>query len=483
MAQEATIILRCDANSKIGYGHLSRSIALYEILSLNFRCILATSENHLSTIIPDTINVVKIPIKLKPTEEGHWLLNNISKNIVIITDGYQFNQIYQQHIKRLFIPLIAIDDIAAHHQYADVVVNHAPQIKAENYSTEKYTELALGCRYAMLRSVFYNAHQPSIINAQLKNIFISFGGSDQTEICINAIKGLTTYRTDISIHVLVGNEEISKRIENAFDRNISLNTHYGLAATEVFELIRQSELCIVSSSTIMLEVAAVGKPMLVGYFVDNQHFMYNGAIESGLAHGIGNLLDFDFNSIPDKLALFQSSLFCEKMVDSQRSNFQFPIKNNLTTLIKSLITELKFVSATTADGHLLLDWRNDPTTIANSIVSEAVNPETHHKWLATILNDSNVELFIVTSGNEAIGTVRINSTEPEKEISWTIAPSYRGKGYGKTIVTKLVCSLEGTIVAQIKSGNIASKKIAEYAGLKMVSETNGLVNFELKTSQ
>ena len=156
-------------------------------------------------------------------------------------------------------------------------------------------------------------------------------------------------------------------------------------------------------------------------------------------------------------------------------------------LLKTFLDTCKYgkgIFAAKSSLQCLQDFvdRNDPTTIENSIVTQAVNPEDHHNWLSKILNDASVQLFIVHADKETIGTVRINSTLRDKEISWTIAPNHRGKGYGKTIVNKLVNSLEGTVIAQIKNSNIASKKIAEYAGLKMVSETNDLIKYQLKIS-
>ncbi|MDA8715458.1 UDP-2,4-diacetamido-2,4,6-trideoxy-beta-L-altropyranose hydrolase [Flavobacteriales bacterium] len=482
MSKKATIILRCDANAEIGYGHLSRSIALYELLCVNFNCFIVTGNNNVNHIVPTHIQVALIPINLTPTQEGNWLLEKFSKNCILITDGYQYNEFYQQAIKQLLIPLVAVDDLAVHHQYADVVLNHAPKIAAKNYSKESYTHLSLGCRFAMLRSVFYDNFLEEIPKNKFKNIFISFGGSDQTKICVNAIKGLANYSKNITLNILVGNELISNNIAKDCVDTIKPKFHYGLTSNEVFDLIRQADLCIVSASTIMLEVASIGKPLIIGYYVKNQAFMYTGGIESGLAHGIGNLKDFDFNTIRNKIAEFESKNLLGAMMERQRKHFQSPIRNNITTLIQSLIDRLNFVPATASDGALLLHWRNDPTTIENSIVTQAVNPEDHHNWLSKILNDASVQLFIVHADKETIGTVRINSTLRDKEISWTIAPNHRGKGYGKTIVNKLVNSLEGTVIAQIKNSNIASKKIAEYAGLKMVSETNDLIKYQLKIS-
>ena len=69
------------------------------------------------------------------------------------------------------------------------------------------------------------------------------------------------------------------------------------------------------------------------------------------------------------------------------------------------------------------------------------------------------------------------SNDIEYELSWTISPDFRGKGIGKIMVKILADRLQAKIRAEIKKGNIASVRIAEYAGMTFKKEENQVLHY------
>lgn len=90
-----------------------------------------------------------------------------------------------------------------------------------------------------------------------------------------------------------------------------------------------------------------------------------------------------------------------------------------------------------SDALMVLDWRNDPVTRENSFSADPISPDTHLKWFERKLSDEDCGLFVLTEGDENIGFIRVDITGKEGEISYMIAPGYRGRGYGRMII-KLV---------------------------------------------
>jgi len=135
--------------------------------------------------------------------------------------------------------------------------------------------------------------------------------------------------------------------------------------------------------------------------------------------------------------------------------------------------------ATFDDWKVLLDWRNDLETRQSSHNTEVVNEESHKKWLKSTLENTNRQLFVAMEQGVAVGTVRADYDSYSKDyvLSWTISPGARGKGIGKQMVKLLVDKLDDKIRAEIRKGNIASVKIAEYAGLLFKNEENGVLHF------
>jgi len=131
------------------------------------------------------------------------------------------------------------------------------------------------------------------------------------------------------------------------------------------------------------------------------------------------------------------------------------------------------------DWKILLEWRNNLETRKNSHNMELVEEENHKKWLSSILTNENRQLFIALDNEIPVGTVRadFDKQNTDYELSWTISPDFRGKGIGKKMVKLLSDKLQAKIRAEIKNGNIASVKIAEYAGMTFKKEENGVLHY------
>ena len=64
-----------------------------------------------------------------------------------------------------------------------------------------------------------------------------------------------------------------------------------------------------------------------------------------------------------------------------------------------------------------------------------------------------------------VGTVRVDSEALGYELSWTVSTTMRSSGIGKAMVSQLAKWIPESIRAEIKTGNIASIRIAEEAGM------------------
>ena len=130
------------------------------------------------------------------------------------------------------------------------------------------------------------------------------------------------------------------------------------------------------------------------------------------------------------------------------------------------------------DAAILLRWRNDPETRAQSLDSNEIGRVDHLAWLRRILADDSCDLYIAELAGAPVGTVRADRCERVTELSWTVAPESRGKGIGEAMVALAVSQIEGPLVARIKKGNQASMKIAEAVGLRFSREHRGLLVYD-----
>jgi RimJ/RimL family protein N-acetyltransferase len=125
------------------------------------------------------------------------------------------------------------------------------------------------------------------------------------------------------------------------------------------------------------------------------------------------------------------------------------------------VPSITFREATIDDAKILFDWRNDELTRAMSRSPDLVEWDNHLSWLNNRLNRIEPHLYIVVVEDEPVGTFRIDHGD---EVSYTIAPAKRRKGFGLAML-HMVRAKFGPLRAEIFERNIASLEIAKKAGL------------------
>jgi RimJ/RimL family protein N-acetyltransferase len=128
------------------------------------------------------------------------------------------------------------------------------------------------------------------------------------------------------------------------------------------------------------------------------------------------------------------------------------------------------------DARILLEWRNDPETRAQSHQIAEVSLQEHLGWLNKILDDPHRKLCIATLFGMSVGTVRADLADVTR-LSWTVAPSHRGKGLGKEMVLAMVRDVGGPVRAEVKRGNIPSIRICEFLGMRLVRHDGDILHF------
>ena len=136
---------------------------------------------------------------------------------------------------------------------------------------------------------------------------------------------------------------------------------------------------------------------------------------------------------------------------------------------------LRLRAATQEDTDLLLAWRNDFQTRMASQHTTEVRREDHYEWLEGLLRDDSRILMVAEEAGIPVGTVRADLKNGVYELSWTVAPSARGRGVGKAMVALFLSRLSGVVCARVKKDNRASARIAEFAGMRLVSEERGVL--------
>lgn len=138
---------------------------------------------------------------------------------------------------------------------------------------------------------------------------------------------------------------------------------------------------------------------------------------------------------------------------------------------------IRLRTATLQDADLLLEWRNDSQTRNASHNTAVIEPKEHLAWLTRTLNNRSRQLFVAEENGVPVGTIRADFVDGFYQLSWTVAPKARGRGVAKQMVAGLAGQISEPIRAEVKLGNTASVRVAEYAGMEFEREADGVLYY------
>jgi len=312
------VIIRVDGSSNIGLGHIYRGIALAEMLKNDFEINFITKSTSTTSPLTDAgYKFDLLPANIELLKEPYFFNETLPENTIIVLDGYDFTEKYQQKIKEHNYKLVYIDDLAIGTQKADLVINHSPGIIKSDYKTENYTKLALGLDYALLRQSFINFDRSNVkVNNGIKNILVSFGGADPKDFTYKTVIELLKTDKIEQINVILG---AAYKHTNILDiNNNKLKTHRNLSEKQVFEIMNKADLAIVPASTTLFELFAVKTPVISGYYIENQKYFYNYLKHKKMIYGVGDFNVFDMNKLNDILLNFESN-YKNNFIDGRQS--------------------------------------------------------------------------------------------------------------------------------------------------------------------
>ena len=328
------ILFRADGNSEIGLGHLYRLFSLIEMLKEHFKFTFLSSETSTINIIPNSYQLKIIPTQITIKEEPDWISKEFDKNnTLLIADGYQFDSSYQRKIKEKGFKFVYIDDLASEHMFADLIINHSPNITSQIYSAEPYTKFALGTKYALLRPAFLDLIAKEKTVQKIDKAFVCFGGADPYNLTLKATKALLKTPQVKKIDIVLGGAYSHKEIYTLTQKNIKI--YQNISEEELMKTMVTSNFAIAPASTILYELCCVKIPVLSGYYVNNQKKIYNGFANKKVIFEMGNMKYFSINSFEEQIQLFFKIDF-QELINRQKKIFDQNIKNRFCKLISSL---------------------------------------------------------------------------------------------------------------------------------------------------
>lgn len=274
------ILIRVDASTQIGTGHIMRCLALAQVLQDEGGeaiFVLATHAPNLeSRLKSEGMKVVHLDVEMGSIEdasETSELAHSCSCQWVV-ADGYHFLGEYQRIIKDARLSLLFIDDYGhAEHYYADFVLNQNVYAHEGFYQNrESYTKLLLGTKYALLRREFWQWQGwEREIPPVARKILVTLGGADPDNVTLRVIQAFQEVTVEeLEVVVVVGgsNPHYEKLLAAVEKSGVSIELRRNV--TNMPELMAWADVAIAAGGSTVWELIFMNLPTLIIILADNQ---------------------------------------------------------------------------------------------------------------------------------------------------------------------------------------------------------------------
>lgn len=467
------VIFRADGNSTIGIGHISRCLALAEILRENFevRFAICEPQDHIVNAINAICDhVIILPKPAQALDFTNELIPYLKKNEVVVLDGYQFNTDYEKKIKEEAAVVVAINDIPDRHFVADVVINFCGAISKNAFSKERYTQLCLGLNYLFLRTPFLRVKPPR--KNMGERILLNMGGADSGNETLNILNFLLEIRFSWQIEVIVGQNYIfGEQLNSVAVNHPHISIKRGLTAQEMFNVMANCAVAILPPSTVALEFLSTGGLLFLKKTAENQDCINKYLQQEKWAYDFTYFQKVISDYDPKKLILTQSPT---DVIDGASI---LRIRRLFSSL--SLLSDMKFRNAIPLDSKLCFDWATDPVARRYSYSQLEITWDEHILWFGTKITDPTCLYLIAELEDTPVGQVRFDLSTKEINtfiISYLIDKTWRGKGLGRFVLSKAIEQLVlnhsvNKIIGFVQNSNIASIKVFSQSGFERKDTT------------
>lgn len=292
------LVIRADADSHMGTGHVMRCLALaqaWQDLGGEVTILTANgSQAMLDRLKSERVEVVELsvsPGSASDAKETTGLAMALGASWLVV-DGYHFSGDYQMRLKEAGLRLLSVDDYGHADRYAsDLVLNQNLYARESLYgSREPYCQLLLGTRFVLLRREFarwsgWKRQVPEVA----RKVLVTLGGGDSGNVTLKVVEALRKIVLDgLEAVVVAGasnphHQELQSATQGS-PHNMRLESN----VKEMPELMAWADVAVSAGGTTSWELAFMGLPALTLVLAKNQERSTKELVKRGVLVSLGN---------------------------------------------------------------------------------------------------------------------------------------------------------------------------------------------------
>lgn len=507
------VLIRCDASSAIGSGHVMRCRTLARQLqqrgaAITFLC--RRQPGDLIGLLEQEFAVLVLPEQPLVACEGlqgralysAWLgcsqqqdaahclaalaEAGISGASWLVVDHYGLDGAWEAQLLAGLAgadaapQLLVIDDLADRCHRADLLLDQnlfgpSTERRYEGLLPAHCRQL-LGPHYALLGPEYAQLHPLVPPRTELRRVLVFFGGVDPANLTGRALQALLDPAlADLAVDVVLGHQSPHRQAVAAL---AAQRPHTTLHAPlpSLAGLIARADLAIGAGGATTWERACLGLPSLVVVLAANQLPMAEALAQAGQHQLLGEAASVTPQQIR---AALLARIAAPSPAASACALTDGWGAARVTTAMLGPRLPIQLRPATATDEALVLRWANEPTVRANSFSPEPIAVAAHQRWFQAGLHNPHRLLLIASAADGCpIGQIRFDrlasspsaSTLSEASIDLSLDRCARGHGLSVPLVqlgleALLRCWGPATqAVADVLTSNMASQACFARAG-------------------
>ena len=476
------VLVRADGNGRIGLGHIMRTLSVADELKrtgayVTFLCRALPTWAE-TQVRERGFGLLELKCAEKAAQEEDAAetvkaLEEAGADTVLL-DHYGLTEVWTNHVRTNARPfIVAFDDLAADARDVDILIDSGPGRRALDYEHLIPPDaLCLpGPEYAPLRPEFAMVRAGQSRTQQGPcQVAISLGGVDPTNATSICLDALDTW-ADVEATVILSSA--APHLDTVRERvaSMGVQTRLLLDRTDMANVLKDMDIVIGAGGTSALERCALGLPSVLVLLADNQKYNAANLVKAGAA---ALAPEISASAINDTLgALVQDTDLRANMGRAAASLCDGRGAPRVAAAMLAAQSGITLRPVSMDDMSLIYGWQCEPGTRRFSRNPNVPELEEHKSWFEKRLPKVTQDPFyIVMSGNEACGFVRLDSGSAQDawEVSIVIGQSGQSRGLGRTALGLLrLMHPERKIEAVVHSENKASQRLFESAGYRRMA--------------
>jgi UDP-2,4-diacetamido-2,4,6-trideoxy-beta-L-altropyranose hydrolase len=481
----SALLIRTDASSDIGMGHLMRCLALAHAWRwYGDPAVFALAKGldiGASRLQREGFDALPIHARSGSSEDGRLTMDLASDHGLgwVAVDGYTFDGEYQRLLVDAGRSVLWIDDYGHAPPYRCRCVVNQNLSAAEDLYCERSpkTMLLLGSRYVLLRPEFLRwRHFERSTPDRARRILVSLGGGDPEQVTMKVVAAIDRLDSDdLEVTIVAGaahrNTPDIQRLCDASRHSMRL----ACDVTDMAELMAWADAGVVAGGTTCWEACFMGLPTVMLILAPNQQPNVERLHELGAAVSLGWHGDVTVDFLGAKLVTLlsggegrdQMATVGRRVVDGHGA---------ARVRMRLLDERVRLRPVEPADAEMLWQWANQAEVRSASFRQDPIPLEDHLRWFDEHLSDPRCTILIGHDADDAsVGQVRFDpAPDDEAVINVSVDAERRGRGFGPQLIDlatrRLFAQTETRAVhAMILENNRASIRAFERVGFRFVA--------------